>query len=136
MSICGLVLFVPIIQMMNTSKCPVELQPCMVPAKNISIFEYILSSFDTTDELTVTKPQNTDLKPADCLFPDSSLLNYLRNPQCTTPSNVWIDNERQCVYTFEEHGFSSVECENNQAVIRNGCVDIFYENNATVTICP
>ena len=47
MSIVVLIIFLPFIQVVDTSICP-ESQPCMVPSKSVSIFEYLVNnSYDT-----------------------------------------------------------------------------------------
>lgn len=67
-----------------------------------------------------------------CDFANDSLLNYLRNPECSRPLGVELHKNYGCVTLFDRTGFTKVECENpNKAQIQNGCLRInFGENNA------
>ena len=43
MSIVALIIFLPFIQVVDTSICP-ESQPCMILSKSVSIFEYLVNN--------------------------------------------------------------------------------------------
>jgi hypothetical protein len=72
----------------------------------------------------------------DCSFANDSLLNYLRNPQCSRPLGIELHENYGCVTYFDRSGFGKVECEDpNKARIENGCLVVNLEENNTLAIC-
>lgn len=71
-----------------------------------------------------------------CDFVNDSLLNYLRNPECSRPLGVELHENYGCVTWFDRTGFTKVECEDqNKAQIQNGCLRINLGENNTLLEC-
>lgn len=73
----------------------------------------------------------------DCSFANDSLLNYLRNPQCSRPLGVGLLESYQCAFLFNRAGYVKVECEDpNKVRVENGCLYINLGVNNTLAKCP
>lgn len=73
----------------------------------------------------------------DCEFANDSLLNYLRNPQCSRLLGVELHENYRCVTTFDRSGYTKVECEDpNKAWVENGCLYINLGEDSALAKCP
>lgn len=71
-----------------------------------------------------------------CDFANDSLLNYLRNPECSRPLGVELYENYGCVTWFDRTGFTKVECEDpNKAQIQNGCLRVNLGDNNALLEC-
>jgi len=72
-----------------------------------------------------------------CSFTNSSLLNYLHNPQCSRPLGIELHENYGCVIYFDRSGYGKVECEDpNKAWVNNECLYVNLGENNTIAKCP
>jgi len=73
----------------------------------------------------------------DCSFANDSLLNYLRNPQCSRPLGIELHQNYGCVTHFDRGGYTKVQCEDpSKAWVENGCLFVNLGENNTLAKCP
>lgn len=79
----------------------------------------------------------TSTEHMECFFATDSLLNYLRNPQCSRPIGIQLHENYGCVTYFDGNGYAKVQCEDpKKAWVENGCLFVNLGENNTLSRCP